>query len=119
MTSYKTERCVGCHQEFAFEVDKFPACANCKAKYPDSLMKACGDDFDYAMGLRDGTIFRFESAEICGDWVHLDAIMEFALPNRPEAVHTTPELPAQWNFERGVDVRISDIVWCVDAPQGS
>jgi hypothetical protein len=40
---------------------------------PDALVKACSDPLDYAMGLRTGSVIRFESATLSEDhqWVHV------------------------------------------------
>jgi len=68
--------------------------------------------FDYALKLRDGTWFRFRQATVTGDWVHLSEVTE---TNAPEG----------WGIgeygvgARGVDVRAADIVWVMDAPEGS
>jgi hypothetical protein len=76
-----------------------------------ALAKACSDPFDYALKLRTGEVIRFTEARIISSgWVHLDVV------------------PAHWDQEgnnmpypadRGVDVRIADIVWVMDAPEGS
>lgn len=83
------------------------ACAECSERYPPSLIKACSDQpFDYAMLLRTGQVIRFEGAEIHGAYATLTLDCE-----------TQARLP--FPFPRGLDVRISDIVWCADAPNGS
>lgn len=77
---------------------------------PNALTKACSDPFDYVIGLRDGNIIRFEAAEVQQNrkWVKLTGITEV-------------KMPEGWDcqFPRGIDVRISDIVWVADAPAGS
>lgn len=80
------------------------ACDACSKRYPPSLIKACVDPLDYALKLRTGEVIRFEVAAINGggEWV--------TLTNCSGLEHECP---------RGVDVRISDIVWCADAPDGS
>lgn len=79
-------------------------CSHCAHRLPPSLVKACYDPFDYAVGLRGGIWIRFEQAKVYGDYVRLDGVIE-----------TNLEYP----MPRGVDVRIEDIVWCADAPEGS
>lgn len=91
------------------------ACDECRRKYPPSLIKACCDPFAYALGLRDGTVIRFEQASICGEFASLtlhDDWMRWHMPDPPH--HGLP-----YPCPRGVDVRIADIVWCADAPSGS
>lgn len=108
----ETLTCVICndrvveHVHFSF----VEACGACCRKYPASLLKACFDTFDYAMGLRDRRIIRFENAKIHGEWVTLTVIGHSYVDPRDERYY---------NFERGLDVRIADIVWCADAPFGS
>ena len=78
----------------------------------DALAKACFDNcFDYALKLRTGEVIRFTGAEIINnEWIHLtlDSWLKQAPENR---------LP--FTVERGVDVRLADIVWVMDAPEGS
>ncbi len=77
-----------------------------------ALAKACLDNgFDYALKLRTGEVIRFIGAEILTpEWIRL----EVAHPhNQPDENY----LP--YKADRGVDVRIADIVWVMDAPEGS
>lgn len=80
---------------------------------PDALAKACVDSFEYMLGLRTGQVIQFGSAEVSQDhkWVHL-APSDF---ERDDPFMTGIEAP----FERGIDVRVEDIVWVADAPYGS
>lgn len=77
-----------------------------------ALCKACMDEFDYALQLKSGTVIRFTKATILNrEWLHLQ------LWHRQEdqpPINCLPFLP-----ERGIDVRISDIVWVIDAPKDS
>ncbi len=76
-----------------------------------ALAKAVQDPFDYAMKLRTGEVITFESAEVIDrEWVHL-----VLKPMEQQPKSNTIAFPAM----RGVDVRISDIVWVMDAPMGS
>lgn len=78
---------------------------------PPSLLKACFDrPFDYALGLRNGLIIRFGGATINGEWISLDDIKGYS--NKEELVVGYP-------MDRGMDVRLSEIIWCADAPEGS
>jgi hypothetical protein len=77
-----------------------------------ALAKACVDDcFDYALKLRTGEVIRFSGARVISPgWVHLKiAEVEF----QPD------EQALPFRADRGVDVRIADIVWVMDAPEGS
>lgn len=86
-------------------------CRKCIQTYPASLLKASVDKpFDYALKLRTGEVWWFSGAEIEGDYVHL------TLADCPSGDH---ENLAPFLFDRGVDVRARDIVWCADAPNGS
>jgi hypothetical protein len=73
------------------------------------LIKSIYDNFDYALKLRTGEVIRYtEASIISNDWLHLEgARLDGGLED---------ENP---HFDRGIDVRISDIVWAKDAPYGS
>ena len=77
-----------------------------------ALAKACQDDFfDYALKLRTGEVIRFTGASmISPGWIHLDVMPRRCQPEE----NRLPFLA-----DRGVDVRIADIVWVMDAPEGS
>lgn len=76
-----------------------------------ALAKACYDEFDYALRLRTGEVIRFYSAEIISQaWIHISGVVIADVP-------ASISLP--YRADRGVDVRISDIVWVMDAPEGS
>jgi hypothetical protein len=78
--------------------------------WPPALVKARDDPFDYACGLRTGAVIRFGTCEDLGHgWVRL-------LPE-PAPADDGHDLP--YPCPRGVDVRVDDIVWCADAPEGS
>jgi hypothetical protein len=77
-----------------------------------ALAKACSDPFDYALKLRTGEVIRFVEARIISSgWIHLDVMP----PDDCQPVGSNLPYPA----DRGVDVRIADIVWAMDAPEGS
>ena len=70
------------------------------------LVKSIMDHFSYALKLRTGEIIRFAEAEYCGgDWIHL-----------VEACFQVPISEKSQDFPRGIDIRISDIVWAQDDP---
>lgn len=77
-----------------------------------ALTKACLDDyFDYALKLRTGEVIRFTGAKVISpEWIHLDAT-----PLYGQEENNGLPFPA----DREVDVRIADIVWVMDAPEGS
>lgn len=82
--------------------------------WPSYLAKAAMDPFTYAMGLRTGAVLVFETARaITGspEWVRILAISE----------QTGLVSPTSYPFsmDRGMDIRLSDIVWVADAPYGS
>lgn len=86
---------------------------------PDDLQKAIYDKpFDYALGLKDGTILFFSGASFRRGslWIHIQPHPDMASSWREDVVDgKLLEIP----FDRGVDVRISEIVWVADAPFGS
>lgn len=106
--------CVVCGRSTFRDPDYFPICPECNSKYPAALVKASCDPFDYALGLKHGEIIRFSEASIDGDWVHLnvDRIYDDEEPNPIKRL-------TGLCFARGIDVRISEIAWVADAPEGS
>lgn len=86
-------------------------CRRCWRSFPAALVKALVDPFDYAVGLRDGTVIRFTRAEIQGHYVHLAGVSEWNYLGRSE------ENIDRYVFGRGVDVRLEDVVWAADGPE--
>jgi hypothetical protein len=104
--------------------------------WPAALQKAVGDPFVYAMELRSIGVVTFEYAEIMchqhagnaysgvvtvanPDWVRLKNIKLYNElcgfdPMNPKAADSD-----LFTFERGIEVRVSDILWVADAPWGS
>lgn len=79
---------------------------------PRALVKALEDHFDYALGLRNGQVIHFTGALLTSStWVHLST----QDVSDSDEVMPGVDLP----FERGIDVRLSDIMWVADAPHGS
>lgn len=85
----------------------------------NDIEKACSDPFDYALGLKNGTIFRFVSAHLDGEWLHLSGDSNIHEHNIPALVNAAGQQEQRYNFERGVSVRLSEIAWIADAPMGS
>jgi hypothetical protein len=79
---------------------------------PLALVKALHDPFDYVVGTRDGRIIRFSKATMNeGDaWILFSAFEKWDGHGMQGFDFT---------FERGVYVRVSDIVWASDAPYGA
>lgn len=78
------------------------------------LIKAMIDPFDYALKTRSGEIVQFcECKYLGGGWVRLTTHEMHNLDHVPK------EQRLAFPAERGVDIRISDIVWVMDAPAGS
>lgn len=75
---------------------------------PAALSKAVSDNpFQYALMLRDGTIIEFAGATLPSDgWILLD---------EPKIVNRGYEAC----FDRGLEVRLAEIVWVADTPHGS
>ena len=93
------------------------------AGIPGALEKALGDPFTYAMGLRNGQVIVFEQARLSDDlkWVHLTPSSGISVVDLQgeELTGKYPLRDLAMTFDRGLDVRISDIVWVADAPWGS
>lgn len=77
-----------------------------------ALAKACSDDpFDYCLRVRTGEVINFSGAHILGNgWIRITLK---PMDEQPEVFRVA--YPAM----RGMDVRIADIVWVMDAPEGS
>lgn len=80
--------------------------------WPDVLLKACDDTFDYRLRLRTGEQIHFSNAEIVNhEWVRLkcdnDVIHSLAHNGMGE------DLSFHY-FGRGLEVRVADIVWIAD-----
>jgi hypothetical protein len=83
------------------------------AKAAPHLAKAAFDPFMYMLCLRDGTRIQFVEAEDIGDgWVR---IVQGHLSDE----NARAALPAMPPCPRGVDIRLSEIIWVADAPYGS
>jgi hypothetical protein len=88
--------------------------------WPPALIKAVNDPYDYALRLKDGTLIFFEYAVPMGEyneWVSIHF----------QDIHKGGEV-WEWSFnhrfniggnDRGLQVRVSEIVWVADAPYGS
>ncbi len=76
---------------------------------PPLVTKSLYDPFDYVIRLTDGSEIFYEFAMLSGnlEFLHLTGIKEVSGPI------------SRWNTDRGVDVAVSSIVFCIDAPNGS
>jgi hypothetical protein len=72
--------------------------------WPESLIKANNDEFDYRLRTKSGDEFRFSRAQY--------------LPGNQRFVRIYP-IDMNRCYERGIDLRIDSIEWCADAPEGS
>lgn len=77
------------------------------AALPNAIWKATRDEFQYAIGLRSGLVIEFVSAQVIRD--------EWLLLDEPKVLNS----PCEGRFDRGLEVRISEIEWACDAPHGS
>jgi hypothetical protein len=105
--------CAACGCNPVPQSDDADFCLVCRRAYPPSLLKACYDEFDYALKLSDGTIIRFAFAKIHGDYVTLMGGYD-----KGTLIVDQPK-PLPFIFDRGIEVRLSEIIWCADAPDGS
>jgi hypothetical protein len=80
-----------------------------------ALTKACTDPFDYLVVLRNGMRIRFHSAEYTNGsaWITL-------IPRGyPGAEFEEVQDILGHRCPRGIDVRLADIMFAADAPDGS
>jgi hypothetical protein len=97
-------RCVACKQLREPGLAGY-ACVKCQRKYPPSLLKAIGDSYDYALRLRTGEVIYFQQATVEGEFITLSGTGKDPFQQADEL---------RYSFERGLDVRLDDIVWCAD-----
>ena len=91
-------------------------------RLPPALNKALADHFACAVGLKGGTVIVAESAELVGgDWIHLQLATDSHGNEAGDrkAVRIYGGKPTAMTFDRGIDIRISEIAWAADAPYGS
>jgi len=100
--------------------------ADPSGELPASLLKATGDDFSYVLGTRDGRIIHFAYAQIQEGrkWVRVSGHIHWRTHPTTGEDYQDDYDPIEMSgvdhgFPRGLDIRISDIVWCADAPDGS
>ena len=105
-------RCCACKRALEIPEPEGFACPECAKLYPPSLLKACCDEFEYACRLATGETVYFTHATISGDYCTLIGVESAA-----QLTYADQKLPHP--FPRGLEVRVSSIVWCADAPNGS
>jgi hypothetical protein len=91
--------------------------------WPDALMKAVNDSYRYACQLRTGVVVAFERAAVvdaAGCWVRLHSSAFETMPAVTVQLTTASEnvTARHLTFGRGLEVRVADIVWVADAPDG-
>lgn len=103
-------------QKYIKECESYSA-----AGWPPALIKAVHDDYDYALRLKDGSLIYFSRARPMGrnhEWVSLT----FCDIHKFENYRWTTSFNHVFNIggnDRGLEVRVSEIVWVADAPFGS
>jgi hypothetical protein len=107
----KPQQCTVCDRTVMAYDNEFPLCRPCYMRYPDPLIKANSDPFDYVARLTTGELIRFNESDIRGNWVHLWG-SEYDGRDR-----CFSDLP--YPCPRGISVRIAQISWVADAPRGS
>lgn len=72
------------------------------------LTKSVFDEFSYALKLKTGESIWFSSATVLNkEWIHIEGV---DISKSNGLAHVAA---------RGIDIRISEIVWVMDAPEGS
>jgi len=90
------------------------------AGWPPALIKSTNDPYDYALGLKNGTVIYFEYATAFGH-NHEWAVLHFQdIHSGSQAYETSFNRTHQIGGKaRGLEVRVSEILWAADAPHGS
>lgn len=89
------------------------------AGWPPALIKSVYDPFDYALGLKDGTIIFFSHAvnyEADRRWV---TVFPHDMHSGNKVYENSFNTRICMGRDRGIDIRVSDIMWACDAPYGS
>ena len=98
------------------------------AGLPDALAKACEDAFEYALGLRDGTILFFDECtyEPGSEWIHLHRVTGAEVSPTGFVGEQIKEAGTRLSgklfpipLRRGIDIRLADVMWAADGPWGS
>lgn len=107
------ERCPVCKEGLLATTsnDHHYACPACEQRYPDALLKAVRDPFDYALRLVTGEVVRFHQADIKRGWAWLQGSAYEGSDGGVQGL--------KHPCDRGVWVRIEHVVWVADAPEGS
>lgn len=117
MTMTTIPTCEWCRRDTSpSAIEKFSGfCASCAVMMPEVLRKAVTDQgFQYMLRLHSGEVVLFHGATVEGDGEFLN-LMDPAIFDHVPQWDESPLL----EFERGMTVRISQIVWCTDAPYGT
>ena len=107
--------CPACHRNIGYygqnepgdepSIEDLCSCEDCLKIMPPSLIKACAERCFYVLKLRTGEVIHFESAVINGKFANLTI-------REPRRIRTLED----FSFSRGIEVRLSEIVWCADDP---
>lgn len=83
-----------------------------------AIDKSLHDFFTYVLQLRTGIIIQYSEASLSDDrqWLHLE---EATILKSHLSIWSHLYESKSKEFARGMDVRISDIVWAADCPEGS
>ena len=85
--------------------------------WPHALIKALTDSFDYALRLRTGELVFFSDAVALNrEWVRLEFGNLYG--HAPDDINREA-ITNKFPLDRGLEVRVADIVWVADAPYGS
>lgn len=107
-----TERCHRCYNRLGDRGDEgwSVLCWYCERYYPPAVVKSFVDPFYYVLKLRTGELVVYESATCHGEYIRLRNLYQ---------TFTSADIPASERIpfpcHRGLDVRVSDIVWASDA----
>jgi len=75
-------------------------------KAAPKLLRAANDVWTFFVGLRDGSIIEFDSADVNEDWVTL---LDVVIRSGPMKEIIDPQY-----LTRGLDIPIADIAWVVE-----
>lgn len=88
--------------------------------WPPALLKALIDPFEYTIGMKDGRVISFcQCKDLGGGWVFLWGRWGKKGYDMDKGPYVKGLEGDDWVFDRGLEVRVSDISWAADCPQGS
>jgi hypothetical protein len=105
-----------------------PLTAQERERLGPTLTKVVEDNFSAVVATRDGSVFAFNTATLVGDWLLIRGDTTPAVTWMPITAwdgkgasgwKDDVRSKSAKTLERGASIRLADIVWVADSPEGS